>query len=549
MRAVGQVGAQRLPDAAPAAVSLAGALLLVGAAMAGCAGVRGRAPPDPERDTPILYPSADPRDSGRVDWRQVVLTRLPRLTHGRGGRWPLTLWEQPEPAGLDKRTVTAMLERGIAPVLPLKRESIPVAAVIQAAGGPVILRDTRGAGSVWPYDLAGDENDWALQFPPDADIPETWRHLPSPLRISGWAKAAAGLRAQMRSFQQRGVKVDAVWLDDEGEPLGASYQAAKAATDSRDLLPRSALISAEEYRLFTRRLWMQLLSAYIAAPIREVYPEASVTNWIATLSLPERPLLSWDNRRHPPMGATLFTASNPVAYGIDTAFLHNAEPAPASQLAVDRIYMAILLRQVSADSYARERLAREVESVPWVARWVVDHPDTRTPMMSRGAYREALRHLWLRGVDAMQVFNPVRKGYDELAIQEVEDAARVYDEMLGFRQFLDRGQPITYEIPDGRTARLVWSGLRLKHKALVRAYPLSGRDESVTIQPWPGSRVKLDVSPAGSTYLLQRQAGTDRISVHEISRGEPLPAPDDQSLPRPAIRPAVAGPDEYLNKE
>jgi len=307
-------------------------------------------------------------------------------------------------------------------------------------------------------------------------------------------------------------------MDYEGEPLAASYNAAKAAADGQKLLPAGALKNKNSFRLYTRRLWMQLMSAYIAAPIREVYPEASVTNWIATLSLPQFPLLSCDNLAHPPMGPTLFTASNPVAYGIDAAFMHNSVKPPRTQLAVDRTYMVILLRQVSADAYARGRVAPEIKCVPWVARWVVDHPEKKTPMMSHSAYREALRHLWLRGVDAMQIFNPVRKAYRELTIQEVEDAVAVYNEMLGFRKFLDYGQPMNFAYPTAQTDSIVWSGLRLKNQALVRIFPLSGHRESLHVEPWPGTEVELEVAPAGVTYLLQRNEGREKITAKKLTQ-------------------------------
>jgi len=55
--------------------------------------------------------------------------------------------------------------------------------------------------------------------------------------------------------------------------------------------------------------------------------------------------------------------------------------------------------------------------------------------MTRERYREVLRHLWLRGVAAMQVFNSRHTGFEDMALPEVDDAAAVYDQMLAFREF------------------------------------------------------------------------------------------------------------------
>jgi len=468
-----------------------------------------------EAEQGVLYPHADPDDRGQVDWIRVIRERIPPMKHTRGGRWPLTLWEGPPPEALDADLVTAMLQRGIAPVLPLAPGSIPVAKMVQQVGAPVILRDTQGTGSTWPYDLAGHDANWAHRYGADEQVPEAWRLKPSPTLVSGWALAAQRLRELMRGFKHAGINVNAVWLDYEGEPLGADYASARASAVSRSVMPAWALLSETNYRLYTRRLWIQLLSAYIAGPVREVYPAVSVTNWIATVSSPEAPVLSWDNLPHPPMGSTLLSATNPVAYGIDIAWFHNRVEVK-DQRAVDRIYLNILLRQVSADARGRDLLAPELEAIPWVARWVVDDPQRTAPMMSRAAYREALRHLWLRGVDGMQVFNPVRKGFSELAIEEVEDTVAVYDEMLAWREFFDGGAVMNYGFPKSAADRVLWSGLRLTTRALVRVVSLVGKQQALKFEPWPGVTAELVAPVGGASYQLHYNPEDNKVKVDRL---------------------------------
>ena len=135
--------------------------------------------------------------------------------------------------------------------------------------------------------------------------------------------------------------------------------------------------------------------------------------------------------------------------------------------------------------------------------------------MSRERYREALRHLWLRGIDGMQVFNSTTPGDAELAIAEVEDAQEVYGEMLAFRQFLEQGAPLnlaTY-LPD---VTLLWSGIRLDDEVIVRGISLSGRPDTLTLEPWPDVPVSLSVSTEGITWRLRRDPKTGQVSQQAI---------------------------------
>jgi hypothetical protein len=81
--------------------------------------------------------------------------------------------------------------------------------------------------------------------------------------------------------------------------------------------------------------------------------------------------------------------------------------------------------------------------------------------MSRERYREVLRHLWLRGIKTMQVFNALLPGYEEMAVFEVQDAAAIYDEMLELREFLEDGEVLNVAVPKIQDSGVVWSGLRL----------------------------------------------------------------------------------------
>lgn len=463
-----------------------------------------------------LYP-APPARAQDIPWNRWLLDCVPPLRHERGGRWPLVLWHGPQWKGVSDADLKAYAARGIVPTVRLVTEDIPRAQRLQRLGLPVIALE--GKGGAWPYDQAGDAKLWALDLPPGAEIPDRWRREPDPLRLDLWAKAADQLRDVLRAYQAAGVTLDAAWLDYEGHPAILEYDALLAAPKARAKVPPAALASPEAFYAYRRQLWIQLMSAYVAGPIREFYPSASVTNWIHLLSSPEHPAQSWDNWYQPDLSATLFTATNPVAYGVDTAFQNVWPPGrEPDQASVDRAYMHILLRQPSVDAQNRALKAPYLHAVPWVARWVRDVDDSRTPVMSRTAYREALRHLWLRGTAAMQVFNPLRNSHPAESLAEVQDAVAVYDEMLAWHDLLDHGEVMNYQVPGPDDQGLLWSGVRTANTALVRLYPL-GKDAPkwLDITVWPGQRVVLQVPAGGTSYRIERTSASAQARVFRLS--------------------------------
>jgi carboxyl-terminal processing protease len=513
-----------------------------------------------------------------VDWLTVLLQRLPLLEHERGNRWPLILWEGPGFTPLPEATLKALLSRGIVPHLRPDTSMIQSSLAIQAAGGPVIL-------------MAGKSGAWGYGNP----------KVVAPADISGWAAAGNEMRNTLTSFRDAGVKVDAVWLDYEVNPLNLNYSLVRDNPTARRHIPDNVLSSPKSFSRWTRQMWIALMSAYIAGPVREVFPGASVSNWMTVLSTSSRPVPGMIGNHLSPTDPGLFTATNPVAYGTDAGFWYNGGTRTQSRDEVDRRYMALLLGQVSADAANRLDGAPHLGAVPWVGRWVpltqspeskagglgvevkesktgllivtihpgspaeqagllpgdqitaVDgeqlsgqslkgainkvrgHPGSSAklnirrgvvnldiafkrfriggdyhPIMSRVRYREALRHLWLRGIEGMQVFNNTTPGHAEIAISEVEDAQKIYDEMLAFRRFQERGFPINLA-PYTPEMTLLWSGLRLDDEVIIRAISLRKRADMLNVEPWPGAHISLSASTEGTTWLLQYDPDTQQV--------------------------------------
>ena len=98
------------------------------------------------------------------------------------------------------------------------------------------------------------------------------------------------MRDTLLGFRDAGVKVDAVWLDYEVDPLNLNYLAVRDDPAARRHIPNNVLASPAAFARWRRQLWAALMSAYVAGPVREIFPGASVSNWMTVLSTSKRPV-------------------------------------------------------------------------------------------------------------------------------------------------------------------------------------------------------------------------------------------------------------------
>ena len=464
--------------------------------------------------------TAQGRESEAAWSVEAVFKHIPVLRHDATGRLPMITW----PAFVQGTNSTAfdrgevmpaeiyreLARRGLTQRLRLDPKYVPMAVALQAAGARVIF--VEGWALNGPYELGPDPlHKWLAEFKPAADE----RHYACPTLTQGWAKKADEIRATLRAYKAAGVNVDGAWLDWEVEPLEWSpkrWEQARACTRCQSLLPRGVLDSVEHYSAFITAFRADLFSAYVAAPILEMYPGIPVTDWAAVVSTPDIPTGScWGNRQVRPRDLGLFTAANPVVYGntIYYEFHWMTNWAyPLDMPHMDRVYTRFMLAQMSLNAANLARTAPWKHCIPWVCRYCPDLEDEKVPILSRGRYREILRHTWLRGADSMQVFNEPRPRHPEIYLEELEDAVAVYDEMLAYRPFLEHGAIMNTAIPEVTDNGVIWSGLRLENEALLRAFTQSDRKVKFSVTPWSaGPAVELEAPPGGRTWRLIRDKG------------------------------------------
>jgi len=427
------------------------------------------------------------------------------------GRMPFMVWNLPLPLddelvpmerdGRLARYIAQLAERGIVPSVNLgwrwsMNGALTMARALRDGGRPVnilfpdphLLEEHVFKGStvgiIAPTAVSGG-------------IVRRWPCFPE----ADAREAAAYLRQTLQPFKDAGIDVQGVWLDDEGLPYpwNGAYFAQRSLEECRKRYPADALVSFGVFTEWTQEFRARMFTE-VVRPSREMFPRARFGNYGDTTSGTD-PRFGLD-------------ALMPALYA-NTRDLPGAFPSGApSQVEVDGFYATRLLR-IFSESNARKAPGKL--SIPYVSRFVPDNASSQYRLgMSQRAYRELLRHVWLRGADALFLFNhgfPTKPQIvtHEASFASVEDARAVYDELLAHRPFLDGGTPVTYAVPKDLSREALWSGLRAGDVCLIRATPPSGAPSRVHVAAFEGTAVDLEVPPEGAYYLLSRDGKAQRL--------------------------------------
>jgi hypothetical protein len=462
------------------------------------------------------------------DWEQSlfvsgIVANVPELKHPLPNGWQPTLyWEAPnlpfhDPVKL-KSDLAELWKRGIAPRIGLEAEfgvdpkkidqAVAQAKAVADAGLPVNIQIF---GTLDLYKLDGK----VLRHPemPDMSKVKDVLDLPCVTIKDGWHRRAAHLRSLYKKFTDAKIPVVAVWFDYEGPPYpwnGQLYRT-QACPSCRKIVPAEAIQNLETFKPYMYNMFLEAFDEAFGKPTREAFPKAFIGQYEFAPSTAEHqvitpgglPLPACSNHK-----TTTIQGSMPSIYVWPTQLLKKSFNSdwPMPQSEVDSVYFSALVRGVSNIHY---NLRPDQRLIPFVSDSVIDtldDPKKDGPLMSDAMYRECLRHIVLRGAKGFYCFctappyNPLPVYYHGLA-----QINFVYNELFAYPEFLEKGRVLNDAVLPPKTPGIVWSGLALPDKALIRTLAL-GRSttEIVEIVPFPGVPVRLLAPPSGQTYIVER---------------------------------------------
>jgi len=143
--------------------------------------------------------------------------------------------------------------------------------------------------------------------------------------------------------------------------------------------------------------------------------------------------------------------------------------------------------------------------VHWHTTAPPNNPDPNVKQLSEEKYQELLWHMLLRGTDGLFLWCTSSESPKEVKLLQ-----EVYADSLKYREFLDKGKPITFDVPTWQGP--VISGLKLNLKVLIRRTDFDDATEPV--------KVTID----GQTISVPRVDGKCQIiTLKEKERYVPMP--------------------------
>ncbi len=456
-----------------------------------------------------------------VAWDMPSFARVIQpMQHALPPRLPIFLWNWPLPRGERlvkmredgslRQAIETMAARGIVPTVEMGWDWTPegamaLAQTLQEAGQPVFL--------LWPWLPGGEEAlyppETLLAEGPDATQGNKTRKWPC-LPLYSVKESRRLLIEDLNKYKAAGIEVAGMWFDYEAlpHPWNGCYQAQTASAECRKHYPPGVLDSWLSFVSYAYDLRSRVMVEALVEPVHEVFPQAIVANYGEVASSAAVPF----EEIRPPWKCEQ-DALMPSAYANTRYLAHRFKDAEAvTPEQADRFYFRNLLVTVSSAN-ANKRPGQL--SIPYLSRFCPDDPNPKYRLgMSSPAYRELVRHLLLRGSDGLYLFN---LGFKEEVVsardslESVEDARAAYDELLTWREFLDRGQPMCFDCPAAPDA-VIWSGLRLEDRCLVRTFTFAAERQRAIVEVFPGIHVQLEAPPTGATYLVNKQGVAEKVA-------------------------------------
>jgi hypothetical protein len=433
------------------------------------------------------------------DLAHTIINETRPLSVARANRLPVIVWPLQGLTAESEAELESLLrrlnDRGIATVTPWdyaqKEQSLAaalrIAGVQRRLGLEVIVNSTR----VMHQFFNGDESTAHL----DAEGRPFFNQSFNPkIKIGcpfALAARATAIREQVayfvRGYQDHRLPLDLVIADWE---IDGPLEWHDAREDSRRCRRcRAVLGPSEDFASFqaaVRRVRSELQKSAYADVVRAAYPRALVGNYGVYPNDGYRYWYDYFEREvtAPPFKAdqraryrpwvqefplTGYTFAMPVVYTWYRTFAWYDFPNTDYRW----FYNLLLVGTCAGRSTSPD--IPLITFVHWHTTSPPKDPDPKVTQFSEANYQELLWHLLLRGHDAFALWcRRPETGQEARLVQEV------YAASLEYREFLERGQPVAFDVPPQPGP--VVSALRLGSRVLVRRTDFDGTDTPVVLR-------------------------------------------------------------------
>jgi hypothetical protein len=302
----------------------------------------------------------------------------------------------------------------------------------------------------------------------------------------------AAIKAQfgpfLKAYQEAGLTLDFIYLDWEIDgPIewNGAWEHSKRCRRCRESIPDIGDFTV--FQKVLRTIRCELEREVYADTVKAYFPQALIGNYAV---YPNDGYRYWYDyfEQPPPAGApyrldqrakyrrwfqefplTGFTFAMPVVYTWYPTFgWYDFEDADY------RWFYNMLLVATNAAKSTPASIP-VVSWLHWHTTSPPENPDPNVKQFSEGKYQELVWHMLLRGIDGLMMWcMPEETAKETQLIQEV------YAASLEYKEFLERGTPVCFDVPTQPGP--VVSGLRLGSRLLVRRTDFGGEPGEVVIR-------------------------------------------------------------------
>jgi hypothetical protein len=440
--------------------------------------------------------------------REVIRATEP-LGAPRGERLPLYIWPAQSLGTTNPVEIEALLRelhaRGMAALGNWKpgdiEDALVLARIQKRLGLPISVNATASTYGFFDGSRETAHIDAAGQPFFDTSFP-TDRRMGCPFAIDHRIPEIAGrIGSAVEAYRREALAIDFLYADWEVDgPLewNGAWDSSRKCQRCRREIPD--IESFGPFQAAIRKKRAAIQKTMLAEPVLAAFPDALVSNYAVYphdgtrywYDYFERELDEKYRKWYPEFEETGFTFAMPVVY----PWYRGYKWYDFEETDYRWFYNMLLVGTNAAKSTPAS--IPIVTFVHWHTTEPPRNPDPAVKQLSAEKYKELLWHLLLRGHEGLFLWSPKNE-----ALEESKLVHEVYRESHDYREFLLRGAPVAFSVPDEPGP--VVSALKLGERILVRRTDFGPETEPV------GLRVE------GALVLVPRVDG--RPQILEISSG------------------------------